>query len=56
MLQADAIEVRVGERVLVRALDLAIGAGERWAVLGRNGAGKSTLLYSPACAHRMPAG
>lgn len=45
MLRADAIEVRVGERVLLRDLDLAIDAGERWAVLGRNGAGKSTLLH-----------
>lgn len=45
MLRAEAIEVRVGDRVLVRALDLVVGAGERWAVLGRNGAGKSTLLH-----------
>ena len=45
MLRAEAIDVRVGERLLVSALDLAIGAGERWAVLGRNGAGKSTLLH-----------
>lgn len=45
MLRTEAIDVRVGERVLVRALDFDIGAGERWAVLGRNGAGKSTLLH-----------
>jgi iron complex transport system ATP-binding protein len=45
MLRADAIEVRVGERVLLRELDLVIDAGQRWAVLGRNGAGKSTLLH-----------
>ena len=45
MLRAEALEVRIGERVLVHSLDLVVGAGERWAVLGRNGAGKSTLLH-----------
>ncbi len=45
MLRTEAIEVRIGRRVLVRELELVVGAGERWAVLGRNGAGKSTLLH-----------
>lgn len=45
MLRAEALEVRIDDRMLVRELDLVIGAGERWAVLGRNGAGKSTLLH-----------
>ncbi|WP_431898735.1 ABC transporter ATP-binding protein [Nonomuraea sp. bgisy101] len=33
-----------GERPVLREVDLALGATERVAVLGRNGAGKSTLL------------
>ena len=35
----------MADRTLVRGLDLVVGAGERWGVLGRNGAGKSTLLH-----------
>ncbi|MGD2141305.1 MAG: ABC transporter ATP-binding protein [Burkholderiales bacterium] len=45
MLRTEALDVRIGSRLLVRALDLDVGAGECWAVLGRNGAGKSTLLH-----------
>ncbi len=45
MLHADAVDVRVGERVLVRGLDLVVAKGECWAVLGRNGVGKSTLIH-----------
>jgi iron complex transport system ATP-binding protein len=45
MLRAEAVDVRVGGRLLVEGLDLAVSAGERWGVLGRNGAGKSTLLH-----------
>jgi len=36
--------MRVGSRWLFRSLDLAVGAGECVALVGRNGAGKSTLL------------
>ena len=45
MLRAESLEVRIAGRVLVQGLDLAVGAGQRWGVLGRNGAGKSTLLH-----------
>jgi iron complex transport system ATP-binding protein len=45
MLHAEAVDVRLGGRVLVRGLDLVVARGERWGVLGPNGAGKSTLLH-----------
>lgn len=45
MLRTESLEVRIAGRTLVRGLDLAVCAGERWGVLGRNGAGKSTLLH-----------
>lgn len=45
MLHADAVEVRVGGRILVSDLDLVVARGECWAVLGRNGVGKSTLMH-----------
>ena len=45
MLHADAVEVRVGGRLLVSDLDLVVARGECWAVLGRNGVGKSTLMH-----------
>jgi zinc transport system ATP-binding protein len=33
-----------GGRVLLPPLDLQLGAGELWAILGRNGSGKTTLF------------
>ncbi|MFE3449496.1 ABC transporter ATP-binding protein [Nonomuraea sp. NPDC059194] len=43
-LHYQRVTLGYGERPVLREVDLALGAGERVAVLGRNGAGKSTLL------------
>lgn len=55
LLEARQLVVEVGGRCVVSQLDLAVGAGERVAILGRNGAGKSTLL-STLAGLRQPAG
>lgn len=44
LLQARGLDVRIGERLLVSALDLDVMPGEVLAIVGRNGIGKSTLL------------
>lgn len=44
LLQTHALTLRVGERVLVDWLDLAVATGECWCLAGPNGAGKTTLL------------
>ncbi len=44
MLQAEAIDVRAGDKSLIRDISLEVAPGEFLAVLGPNGAGKSTLL------------
>ncbi|MBL8449043.1 MAG: ABC transporter ATP-binding protein [Dechloromonas sp.] len=48
LLEARSLCVAVAGRTLVQGLDLALGAGECLAILGRNGAGKSTLLSTLA--------
>lgn len=55
LLSTRALDVSVGPVTVCRSLDLAIGAGQCWGVLGANGAGKTTLLYALA-GLRPPAG
>ena len=43
-LRLDGIEIALGERVLVPALDLVVEPGECVTVMGPSGCGKSTLL------------
>ena len=48
ILEARHLSVSIGTNRICRDLDIALGAGDRLAVLGRNGAGKSTLLATLA--------
>ncbi|EFQ82214.1 ABC transporter, ATP-binding protein [Aeromicrobium marinum DSM 15272] len=45
-LSASGMSVLYGSTVAVREVDLAVGAGEIVAVMGRNGSGKSSLLWA----------
>ena len=44
MITAQAVELRVGARVLLEEATFRIAAGDRIGLVGRNGAGKTTLL------------
>ncbi|ADG96687.1 ABC transporter related protein [Segniliparus rotundus DSM 44985] len=55
-LRFSAAALRVGERVLVENLDLALAPGEFLAVLGPNGAGKSTLVQAALGLRALDAG
>ena len=44
VVRARGLGLRVGDRELVRGLDLDVGRGERLGIVGPNGAGKTTLL------------
>jgi iron complex transport system ATP-binding protein len=48
ILAVRSLAVDVAGIRICRGLDLSIGAGECWAILGRNGAGKTTLLHTLA--------
>ena len=56
LIETRQLVVEVGGRCVVNHLDLAVGAGERVAILGRNGAGKSTLLSTLAGLRKPAAG
>jgi iron complex transport system ATP-binding protein len=48
LLEAAALQLRIGGRTLCEGLDLVVRRGELWAVLGRNGSGKTSLLHALA--------
>lgn len=43
-LELAGVSARIGRTTVLDGLDLMIGAGQRWGVVGVNGSGKSTLL------------
>jgi urea transport system ATP-binding protein len=46
MLRVEQLSVAYGETLIVRDVDLTVGAGEIVCLMGRNGVGKTTLLKS----------
>ncbi|MFC0134427.1 cobalamin ABC transporter ATP-binding protein [Massilia eurypsychrophila] len=48
MISTHNLCLKVGQRLLVDDLNIRVGEGECWSVIGRNGAGKSTLLRTLA--------
>ncbi|OIQ98999.1 iron(3+)-hydroxamate import ATP-binding protein FhuC [mine drainage metagenome] len=55
LLSARRLEIAVGDKTLVRSLDLSLNGGDTLAILGRNGSGKTTLLTTLA-GLRLPSG
>jgi len=56
LLAVHGLDVVVGDRTLVRNLDLNLRGGETLAVLGRNGRGKTSLLHTLADLRSASAG
>lgn len=54
MLAVTQLQVAIGGTPILSDISVTVGAGERWAVIGKNGAGKSTLIK--CMAGLLPAG
>src|SRR5271156_2019208 len=48
LLEIQNLHARVGEREILKGLNLTINAGEVHAIMGKNGSGKSTLAQGLA--------